>query len=192
VIRRLPGSTRLRRALGAFRRDRRGVSAVEFALIAPMIIAGYFGMSELSSAMMVQRRTSHAASALGDLTTQYQTLTLSNVTDIFAAASIVMQPFSTTPLQLRLTSVTLQSNGKATVDWSQVSSGSTLTAYTKTSTMTGLPTGLLVNTGDNIVMSESRYAYTSPVTYMLPSGFNFSDTFYLSPRYGSTIACTGC
>ena len=190
MSRRLQGSTRLHRAWQAFRRDRRGVSAVEFALIVPVICAGYFGMSELSSAMMVSRRTSHAASALGDLTAQYQTLTLSNVNDIFSAASIVMQPFTTTTLQLRLTSITLQSNGKATVDWSQAQGG--MTAYTKAAVISSLPTGLLVNTGDSVVMSESKYAYTSPVTYLLPSGYSFSDSFYLSPRYGTTIACSTC
>ena len=187
---RVLGSDRLRRLWRAFRRDRRGVSALEFALIAPMALMGYLGMSELSSAMMVQRRTSHSASALGDLATQYQTLTLSNVSDIFAASSIVMQPFPTTTLQLRLTSITLQSTGKATVDWSQAQGG--LTAYTKAAVMSGLPAGLLVNTGDSVVMSEAKYVYTSPVSYLLPSAFNFSDSFYLSPRYGATIACSTC
>jgi Flp pilus assembly protein TadG len=180
----------LHRALRAFRRDRRGVSAVEFALIAPVILAGYFGMSELDLALMTQQRTSHAASALGDLTAQYQTLALSNVTDIFSAASIVLQPFPTTALQLRLTSITLQSTGKATVDWSQAQNG--LTPYSKGATMSGLPPGLLVNTGDSVIMSEADDVFTSPVNYLLPSGYTFKDVFYLSPRYGATIACTGC
>jgi Flp pilus assembly protein TadG len=175
------------RGLRRFRRDHRGVAALEFALITPMILGAYFGMSELSSAMMTQRRTSHSASALGDLATQYQTLHSTDISNIFAASSIIMQPFSTSPLQLRLTSITLQSSGKATVDWSQVQGG--LAAYTTGSTIAALPAGLLVNTGDNIVMSEAKYAYTSPVAYMLPSGLNFSDTFYLRPRYGATIVC---
>ncbi len=179
-----------RRAGQAFRRDRRGTSAIEFAILLPVIVAGYFGMSELDLALMTQQRTSHAASALGDLTAQYQTLTLSNVTDIFNAASIVMQPFPTTTLQLRLTSVTLQSSGKATVDWSQAQGG--LTPYSKGATMAGLPAGLLVNTGDSIVMSEADDVFTSPVVYLLPSGYTFNDIFYLRPRYGTTIACSGC
>ena len=180
----------VRRTLDALRRDRRGVSAVEFAMIAPVVIAGYFGMSEVDLALMTQQRNSHAASALGDLTAQYPTLTLSNVNDIFSAASIVMQPFSTATLKLRLTSITLQSNGKATVDWSQAQNG--LTAYSKGAIMSTLPTGLLVNTGDSIIMSEANDVFTSPVTYILPSGFTFNDVFYLSPRSGTTIACSGC
>jgi Flp pilus assembly protein TadG len=44
------------RRLSRFWRDRRGVSAVEFALIAPVLMIFYFGMAELTEAMMAQRR----------------------------------------------------------------------------------------------------------------------------------------
>ena len=171
-----------------FREDRRGVSAVEFALLAPVCILAYFGTAELSEAMMTQRRTSHASSAIGDLATQYATLKTTDVSNIFAAASIIMQPFSTTPLQMRMTSITLQANGKATVDWSQPW-GAGMTGYSAGTVMTTIPTGLLVNAGDNIVMSEAKYAYTSPAAYVIRNGLSFSNTFYLRPRSGAMIPC---
>jgi len=186
------GLVALRRATASFLRDRRGVSALEFALIAPIMIAAYCGMSELSSALMTAQRNSHSASAVGDLAAQYQTLQLSDVNNIFAASTLIMQPFTATPLQLRLTSVTLQSGNKAVVDWSEVS-GAGISKYAVGATYAPtLPAGLLVNTGDSIVISEADYAYTSPVTYTLPKLLNFSNIFYLRPRYGATIACTTC
>ncbi len=183
------GWTRLLLGWNAFRRDRRGVSALEFALIAPVMITAYFGVSELSTAMMTQRRVSHSASALGDLTAQAQSVTSANVDDILAAAAKMMEPMSTTPLKLRLTSITQQSNGKATVDWSVPSVNQT--GYAKGTTMSP-PPGLLVNTGDSIIMSEAAYTWISPVGYIIPNGIPFSDTFYLRPRYGAPIPCTGC
>ncbi|MFX8036093.1 TadE/TadG family type IV pilus assembly protein, partial [Acinetobacter baumannii] len=82
--------------------DEQGVSALEFALIAPVLVLIYFGVGELCEAMMAQRRAQHAASAIGDLATQSQSLAASDVSDIFAAASTIMTPFPTTTLKLRL------------------------------------------------------------------------------------------
>jgi Flp pilus assembly protein TadG len=184
----------LLRACRAFRHDRRGVSALEFALIAPIMLTAYVGMTELSSAMMNQRRVSHSASAVGDLAAQYQTLQLTDVNNIFAAATIILQPFPTTTLQLRLTSVTQQSGGKYVVDWSEVNQSGSMSKYGVGATLPSstIPTGLLANTGDSLIISESKYTYTSPIAYTLPTALNFNNAFYLKPRYGSTITCLTC
>ncbi len=46
---------------GKFRRDQRGVSAVEFAFIAPVLILFYFGLAEYTQALMAQRKTINTA-----------------------------------------------------------------------------------------------------------------------------------
>ena len=51
-------------------KDRRGAAAVEFAFIAPVMILMYYGLAELTQAMMADRRASHVASAIGDLVAQ--------------------------------------------------------------------------------------------------------------------------
>jgi Flp pilus assembly protein TadG len=61
--------------LSRFWRDRRGVSAVEFALIAPVLVIFYCGMAELTQAMMAQRRVSNIASSIGDVVAQNAQLT---------------------------------------------------------------------------------------------------------------------
>ena len=48
--------------LPRFERDRRGVSAIEFALIAPVLIFAYFGLAELSGALLADRRAAQIAS----------------------------------------------------------------------------------------------------------------------------------
>ena len=66
------------RAGGVLRRliaDRRGVSAVEFALVAPILVLLYFGLVELSQAATADRRLAHATSAVGDLVAQASSVT---------------------------------------------------------------------------------------------------------------------
>lgn len=164
------------------RRDHRGVSAVEFALIAPALIAFYFGLAEFTQAMMAERRASHVAASMGDLVAQSTQISDSTLTDIFTIGSTIMSPFPTTSLKMRLSSVTANSSGTPKVDWS---SGSGLTALTVNSTVT-LPTGL-VTAGQSVIMSEVTYEYQSPIEQFISSPITFTKKFYLRPRKSDQV-----
>lgn len=167
-------------------RDRRGVSAVEFALIAPAMIAFYFGMAEITQALLAERKAAHAASAIGDLVAQSSSVSSSDITDIFSIASTIMQPYPTTSLKMRVSSLTANSSGTPKVDWS---SASGLTALTPGATVTGVPTGVMT-AGQSVVMSEVTYSYDSPVDVMMPNAITFSRKFYLRPRKSDMVAKT--
>ena len=68
-------------SLRRFARDCRGVSAIEFAIIAPLLITFYLGMAETTQAMMAKRKASHVASAIGDLIAQDQSVTDAEIAD---------------------------------------------------------------------------------------------------------------
>jgi len=53
-----------------FRRDEDGIAAIEFAIIAPVMIGMYFGLAEIASAISVDRRISHGTNVAGDMATQ--------------------------------------------------------------------------------------------------------------------------
>lgn len=197
----LEGPRRRARGLRRFAGEASGVAALEFALIAPVILVLYFGMVELCQGMMADRRASHSASAIGDLVAQSPQLYASDFSDIYAVANTIMAPFPTTTLKLRITSVTA---GGApgltpTVDWSEVPDGQGgFAPITKGSTVT-LPAGLITNPGDNVLMAEGQYQYTSAIGYFLPQGLTFSPRFYLRPRNVAMVkdckqnpAPTGC
>jgi Flp pilus assembly protein TadG len=196
----LAALSRLGRGLVAFRRDHRGVSAVEFALIAPVLILIYMGLAELSQAMTAQRRVSHAASAVGDLVAQTDKITNSDMNDIFAAAATIMIPFPTDRLSLRVTSVTGDKNGNGVVDWSSVpttaqddlpaAAAKDMVPTCTTATLPGVlcvPTGLITALGDNVVVAESSYTYEALVKYVLKDGLKFNEKFYMRPRKSSVV-----
>jgi len=175
--------------IAAFRRDNRGVSAVEFALIAPLMILTYFGLAELAGAMMAQRRVSHAASAVGDLVAQSESVTNAQKDDIFAAATNIVSPFATGTLQMRITSISGNASGNPRVDWSDSYNGFATLAHC--AVVAGLPTGLISTAGENVLMAEASYTYTSAVAKIKPGGFVFSEKFYLKPRKVAKVARTG-
>lgn len=172
-------------ALARFGLDKRGVSALEFALIAPIMIVIYFGVGELCEAMMAQRRTAHTTSAIGDLVTQSTSLTSTDMSNVFAAATNIMAPFPTSTLKLRITSVTANTSNVPKVDWSCTTGG--LAANNVGATYSGLPSGLVTTSGDSIVVAEGQYAWTSPASYLLPGALNFNEVFYLKPRKSAKV-----
>lgn len=171
--------------LRRFARDRRGVSAIEFALIAPLLITFYFGMAETVQAMMAKRKASHVASAIGDLIAQDQIVTDAEMTDTWTIGAALMAPFpSSGKLGMRVTSVTMAS-GVVKVDWSDAG-GTGLTKKNPGETWTGIPVGLIAN-GQSLVISETLYPYDSPIKKYVPATLNFSDIYYLRPRKISTV-----
>ncbi len=187
------------RLLHRFSRDQRGVSAVEFAFIAPVLILIYFSVADLCQAMLAQRKVGHAASAVGDLVTQPcppnaagcpppGTVTPSELTGIYAAASSILAPFSATPIQIRVTGVITDANDNATVDWSNATPNWSELGHGSAVT---LPANLLP-ASQYVIMSEVKYAYNSPINYLFHNAINFDQVFYLRPRASAQITCPTC
>jgi Flp pilus assembly protein TadG len=166
--------------------DQRGVSAVEFALIAPIMIFFYFGLAEFCQGFMAQKRMGHAAAMAADLVAQQETVNRRSIEDVFDIGMVIMRPFSATPLKQRVSSITL-TDGVARVDWSH-GEGEGMTPRTGVVT---IPEGLIAE-GESLIMSEATYDYESPVDYVLEGVTQFSHTYYLRPRVVERITCSNC
>lgn len=169
---------------GRFARDTGAIGAVEFALIFPVMLTIYFGVAEMTNALIVQRRVTMIAQTAADLVAQAASVTNSDMTDIMAASTAIMQPFSTGPIKIKITSVVADSTNKTKVAWSDAKN---TTARTVGSTVT-LPSGL-TSAGTSVIYAEVSYAYVSPVVgQVLESGIAMGDQAYLKPRRSVTVA----
>jgi hypothetical protein len=167
----------MRRSLFArLKHDERGVSAVEFAMLAPVLIAFYFGMAEFCQGYMAQKRMGHVSATVADLVAQEETVATATLDDIFDIGGLLMKPFPTTALKQRVK-----------VTWSRADG---MTARTVGETV-ALPADLITD-GQSIVMSEATYDYDSPVDYLMPTITRFSHVYYLRPRTVDQVVCTGC
>lgn len=102
------------RFLGRFQRDRSGVAAVEFALIAPILLLIYVGSCELARAAMAQRRTTLLTRTVADLTALGDTtspMTRATMTDILAASKLVYGPFEATQATIRVAAIGIYMQG---------------------------------------------------------------------------------
>ncbi|MDP3379520.1 MAG: pilus assembly protein [Brevundimonas sp.] len=173
----------LRRPWRRLGSDRRGVSAVEFAMLAPVMIFFYFGLAEFCQGYMAQKRASHSAAMVADLIAQRERISNREIDDIFEIGELIMAPFTASGMSLRVSSARRIDANTVRIDWSR---GRGMTARTTGSTIT-VPAGL-IGIGESVVMAESLYDYDSPVDYMMPGITTFSHTFYLRPRTVERVA----
>ena len=165
--------------------NEQGVSAVEFAIIAPLMILIYFGCIELSFLMRMDRRVTSTSASLGDLTARLATVTDDDMAEMFAAAKVMMQPYDAEAGNMRISSIVDDGDGVTKVAWSDAYA---MTALTEGSVVT-VPAGIIPSPGSAIV-AEVQFSYKSPFGYVLKTERTVADKFYLRPRRVTEISRT--
>jgi Flp pilus assembly protein TadG len=177
-------STWLTRLRG-FAADQDGVSAVEFAILLPLMLTLYLGGVEISQAVSADRKTTLVAHTVGDLTAQATNVTSTgDMPNIFNAGAKVAYPFSNANLKVVVSSVCIDSTGtKATIGWSQPNANGTA----RTGTVTSLIPSALMVANTSLIWGEAKYAYKPTIGWTITGTLNLSDQFFLRPRLSCSV-----
>lgn len=167
------------------KRDTRGMAAIEFVFIVPLMLVIFFGTIELSNGVAADRKVTLTARTLSDLVSQGAKATNQDITNFFTMGSAIMTPYSGAPMQLRVSQIKIDGNGNATVDWSD---GSNIAKRTVGSSVT-VPAGLVVN-NTYLIWSEISYTYTPAVGYVMKTAVTLTDQCYTRPRQSSYVQRT--
>jgi Flp pilus assembly protein TadG len=181
------GVTRLARTLadriGRLAGDERGVSAVEFAMLLPLMLTLYLGAVEVSQGIAVDRKVTLTARTVADLVSQVTSINNADMTNSLNAATAVIAPYPSSPLKLTVSSVTVDKDGNATVAWSDALNGS---ARSKGSTVT-LPPALNIP-NSSLIWSEVQYAYKPSIGYVLSGTLMLKEQIYMRPRLSDSVS----
>jgi len=171
----------LRRLARQFRRNRRGVAAVEFAMILPLMLAIYFGIVETGQAVMIDRKVTQLTRALVDLTAQASTISDTEMSNIFDAAQTVMMPYTTVAPKMSVHHIVIDSAGVAKVCWSEQRNSTKLARGT---TVT-IPTDVRIP-NSSLMMAQASYEFTPVVGWVIKTGSITvgGDPIYMRPRLG--------
>ena len=176
-----------RRLSRHYRQDERGVAAIEFAIIAPIMIGMYFGLAEIASAISVDRRISHGTNVAGDLATQLTELNGNDIEEIVSAAVRVMDVPNVSDISISMESFILPAEGEPPESEGRfvVNFGSKATAIPAFDAST-LDTQLLSSTS-GIVVTRVRYEYTPLQLRFFDSTITLEETFLLKPRRSDSL-----
>jgi Flp pilus assembly protein TadG len=165
--------------------DVQGVSAVEFALLLPLMLALYLGAIEVSQGIGADRKVTLTARSVADLVSQTSSINNSEMTNSLNAAKAVMAPMPAANLKVTVSSVTIDAQGKATIAWSDTLNG---TKRATGSTVT-LPPALSVP-NSSLIWSEVQYEYTPVIGYVLSGSLTLKDQIYMRPRLSDKVERT--
>lgn len=177
------------------RGSQRGVSAVEFALIAPLMMMMLFGASEVSQAVSVDRKVTLAASTLGDLAAQTDRVSCTDLAQIANVTRSVFAPYTATNPSLVVASVALQGSTPK-VEWSQEIDGTGGCANVNNSHSLKVGNTVVVDTGlfatnGGVVIGEVTLQYTSLGTSFMSNTTTMRERFYFRPRKSAKLCLTG-
>ena len=162
--------------------DERGVSAVEFAMLLPLMMTLYLGSVEVSQGIGADRKVTLTARTICDLVSQVSSINDADMTNALNASSAVMAPFPVSNLKVTVSSVKVDANGNATIDWSKTLNGS---AHAQGAAVT-LPAALNV-ANTSLIWSEVQYTYRPVIGYVVTGTMTLKDQIYMRPRVSDTV-----
>lgn len=171
----------------------RGIAAVEFAMIAPIMFFFFVGSVEFSQAITVDRRVTQSASSTADLIARAPSTGLSTtqVDNELRIIEQLIEPYELSQLTVRIVSVKaigvpgVPGALSYLVDWSRDNRGGT--PYARNTPYTSMPENLLV-AGESVIIAEASYNYTPLIfNYFINTAFNLEERFYLKPRNASCV-----
>lgn len=148
--------------VGAWR-DCRGAIAVEFAIVAPVLVALMIGTFEVTRYVLLHQKLDRMAVAASDLVAQGETITVAQLADIFAATELIAEPFAIGADGVVIVSSAYRPTGSSTtsVAWQRSGTGSlgaTSSLGTEGAPAT-MPSGFLLKEGESVIVAEVYYQF---------------------------------
>lgn len=167
--------------------DRSGVSALEFALVLPILAVLAVGTIEFGRLILLTQKLQNSGFILADLAARDRTLSEAQIANIFLALGNVIQPFefahSGTAI---LSGVGATAPDETIINWQRAGAGS----FAQPSQLgapgeaAALPEGLTMADGETIIVAEVFYDYR-PIFGLTASPRVLRRAAYFKPRLGT-------
>ena len=184
---------RITRLLAGLGRDCAGVSAVEFALIAPLMLLFYYGSFEVSSMLMADRKIKTATASIGDLVARSPSVTGPDMDDIFTAADLIVAPYDQDRMSIQIVSFVIENEGDPVeVDWTysnanwKAANGPFDPGSDAAPLIAAMPSDVMPSEG-GLIMARIAYDYEAPLGFLFDGAITIADRFYMRPRRTDTV-----
>ena len=184
--------------------DRRGVAAIEFAFLAPVLLAMYFVTMEVSQGIETSKKVSRISSMVADLVTQQSSVDDTALQAIMNIGASTLQPYNRSVPKIIITEISIsnETTPTATVVWSRKIDGGVFAIGEAAKNTTTVPDSLKIP-GTSLIRVETDLIYKPMITWAadrkqamgLSAAFDsisMSETYYLRARMSPSIDCSDC
>ena len=165
-----------------FAASTRGVAAIEFATILPVLLLLFLASIDAGRAIAIYLKVRAATYTLDAITNQYTTIQSTDMTSILGATSVVLSPYSASPVVVTVSQFAINSSSQATVSWSATLNGTALT----TGSSVSVPSGF-ANPNSYVIQGQVSYTYTPMFVFFIKNAITLSDSLYVTPRSSRCI-----
>lgn len=167
----------MRATFKRFARARKGLAALEFALLAPMMVFFLLGSIDMLDMVDTNRRLQYATVSVADVMARDTEVTDDEIDGAWAALELLMAPDNAAGIEFRVSSVSVQDATTARVIWSE---GQGMAPRGTNSTV-ALPAGMMVP-GTSVIMTESEFDYASPLGILTAGNATLDHVAYRRSR----------
>ena len=175
-----------------FVKDQSAVATIEFAFIAPLLIATYLGCVEISRAYIIKNRIETITETVADLVAQGTAIDEAQLADIFSISTSMLSEEEQGNFNIIVTAVRTEPQGagsQTTVQWSESLTGNN--THAQDSVYDELPDGVAQNF-ETIIVTELVYTHRAMLEFFIKGEKRFERRFLNKPRYSADIPCTDC
>lgn len=168
-----------------FASSTRGLAAVEFGMMLPVLVVMFLGAIDAGRAIAVYMKVRTATYSLAAITNQYSTIQSTDMSNIVGATGVILTPYPLAPTVVTVSQISVNSAANATVNWSYSLNGSALSK------------GSAVHVPGNfascnsypcyLIYAQVSYTYTPLFGYVFPASIDLSDSLFVTPRSSSCV-----
>lgn len=167
---------------------KQGVAALEFAIIAPLLMVPLLlGSVDLIDVMGANKRAQNAAASLADVVARDTSVSNQEIAALWDGLEVLMFPNNPATMEMRVSSVSITSATTASVVWSEAHGGAT--ARQPGTNVTGLDSRMMVP-GTSIIMAEAVYKYRAPLAFLFQNEVRMTHNAYRRSRLVDPITRT--
>jgi Flp pilus assembly protein TadG len=159
-----------------------GVAAIEFATIMPVLLLLFLASVDAGRAIAVYMKVRSATFTLDAIANQYTTIHDTDMQQILGATSVVFAPYSSSPVVVVISELSISAAGKVTVTWSDTLHGVARTVGSSVN----IP-ATLVTPSTTLIFGEVSYKYAPLFGYFSTGAITLSDNLYVTPRSVASI-----
>jgi len=181
-----------RRGARALLKDRSGIAAVEFGLIAPVLLVMLLGVIEITRAVSIDRRFGQVTSMVADLVAREERMSAADMEAIYGIVEHVMGNWGTSTLNLEVIPVRAADDDASRVyvyaeEEARPSYGEGAPAPKAVCQPYSELTANLLTAGNTAIVVQGQYGFSPLIVGGLMSPQTWSDKAVMAPRQGTCV-----
>lgn len=166
-------------------RDERGVSALEAAMLFPVLFSMLMAIYDLGQGVVINQKTVAASQIIADLISRNEVVNMDLINDITIGGSLALEPYSKVPFGYDVVSIEFDEDGDPIILW-RVTNNMDENDGAVDSTIG------LGEEGEGVVAVSVVYSYEPFFTNFVVNSFDMKEVAFLRGRKSVTVTCSDC